>query len=630
MYPRRVLAVAFALVATLATVRAGAWQEAHEASDDVDIRVAPDGVAAVQHHVRWRVVHGPLRWIDLSSFEVGPDGVEPSIEVTAEDGRKLSAHVTAVPDPRRDAKHDEVREPGRDVRAIRIEVDEPKAFMRGTFTFEVRYRVDWVASHALAIDGPAWRLTWSGPVAVDGLDSTRVTFDFPAAPEEPRAILADTGAVDDTAVSALRREPTRDVLELVRPHVAKGDPITWTVRVDPRSLAGVVDPRLRPPSRAKLPEEPNRVLGASLAAVLAALGVALALLVLHKARAFGADCAANGAEARGLLPFSPIARATLAGASLAAGVGLQVLDPGDSTAGAALVALATMAAVIRPVASVRARRGAGRWLAIRPNDAFSSVRRGGHWLDLDSPAGRVSAAVAVALLTTLVLVASFAGRTLDPRLAWWLSLDATAFVPIFVTGRGSSLPPDGSGAGAAWLAKVFDRLRSSAALRVAPWLRSVAQGPSSSPGQARTPEGDELRLLVLPRAATPGLVGIEVGLAWNPTPVGWAATPQVLVRVVERSPAATRVLQAVPSIRTTFGRHADERVGTMSPRAPGVRGTTALVRDLVEALTDRRQEARAYELPERRVTLASPVAGEGGTRGAAQQRAAASSATPSC
>jgi len=125
MYPRRVLAVAFALVATLATVRAGAWQEAHEASDDVDIRVAPDGVAAVQHHVRWRVVHGPLRWIDLSSFEVGPDGVEPSIEVTAEDGRKLSAHVTAVPDPRRDAKHDEVREPGRDVRAIRIEVDEP-------------------------------------------------------------------------------------------------------------------------------------------------------------------------------------------------------------------------------------------------------------------------------------------------------------------------------------------------------------------------------------------------------------------------------------------------------------------------------------------------------------------------
>ena len=630
MYPRRVLAVAFALVATLATVRAGAWQEAHEASDDVDIRVAPDGVAAVQHHVRWRVVHGPLRWIDLSSFEVGPDGVEPSIEVTAEDGRKLSAHVTAVPDPRRDAKHDEVREPGRDVRAIRIEVDEPKAFMRGTFTFEVRYRVDWVASHALAIDGPAWRLTWSGPVAVDGLDSTRVTFDFPAAPEEPRAILADTGAVDDTAVSALRREPTRDVLELVRPHVAKGDPITWTVRVDPRSLAGVVDPRLRPPSRAKLPEEPNRVLGASLAAVLAALGVALALLVLHKARAFGADCAANGAEARGLLPFSPIARATLAGASLAAGVGLQVLDPGDSTAGAALVALATMAAVIRPVASVRARRGAGRWLAIRPNDAFSSVRRGGHWLDLDSPAGRVSAAVAVALLTTLVLVASFAGRTLDPRLAWWLSLDATAFVPIFVTGRGSSLPPDGSGAGAAWLAKVFDRLRSRAALRVAPWLRSVAQGPSSSPGQARTPEGDELRLLVLPRAATPGLVGIEVGLAWNPTPVGWAATPRVLVRVVERSPAATRVLQAVPSIRTTFGRHADERVGTMSPRAPGVRGTTALVRDLVEALTDRRQEARAYELPERRVTLASPVAGEGGTRGAAQQRAAASSATPSC
>src|SRR5580700_11656827 len=167
MYPRRAFALALALVATFATARADAWQEAHEAGDDVAIHVDPDGIATVQHRLRWRVVHGPLRWIDLVNFEVPVASVDPSVDVTAEDGRKLTAHLTPV-EERRDAKHEEGRDPNRDERTVRIEVDEPRSFMRGAFTFEVHYRVDWVAAHALTVDGPAWRLTWSGPIASDG------------------------------------------------------------------------------------------------------------------------------------------------------------------------------------------------------------------------------------------------------------------------------------------------------------------------------------------------------------------------------------------------------------------------------------------------------------------------------
>ncbi len=41
--------------------------------------------------------------------------------------------------------------------------------MRGTFSFDVRWRINLAASHALVKDGPTWRLTWSAPVASEGL-----------------------------------------------------------------------------------------------------------------------------------------------------------------------------------------------------------------------------------------------------------------------------------------------------------------------------------------------------------------------------------------------------------------------------------------------------------------------------
>jgi hypothetical protein len=267
---------------------------------------------------------------------------------------------------------------------------------------------------------------------------------------------------------------------------------------------------------------------------------------------------------------------------------------------------------------------------VRPEDAFTGGRSPGHWLDVDSAAGRAGAAIAASLLFGAVAAATLAARGHDPNVPWLVGLDAVAFAPLFLTGRGSSLPSEGPRGGASWLARVFARLRPNMALRVAPWLRSVGPG-----GAASRIEGDELRLLVLPRAATPGLVGIEVGLAWSPTPVGWAASPEVLVRVLERSPAASRFGMTVPSARTTFGRHADERVAALRPRTTTASGTCELVHELVEALRDRRQETKSRELPDRRRAAAVAVASsEGRARAPAVTRPAptppASPATPSC
>src|SRR5258708_21714249 len=232
---RASLALAAALVATTIAATASAWQEAHEAGDDVRIRVEADGTATVRDLVRWRVVRGPVKSIDL--VHVDPAAIlEPDVAFVADDGRPLTGHLVRA-----------------DERTVRILVDQPRSLMRGTFTFEARWHLNLVAIHALAFDGSSWRLSWSAPVASEGIEAPRTLFDLPAAPEEPCAILADTGAVDDTAVATVERGGGRDTLGLLRPHVARGEAASRTGRGDPRPLASVA-----PPTAPAAPAPPPR------------------------------------------------------------------------------------------------------------------------------------------------------------------------------------------------------------------------------------------------------------------------------------------------------------------------------------------------------------------------------------
>ncbi len=186
---------------------------------------------------------------------------------------------------------------------MRITIDEPRLLMRGTFVFDVRWHLDLVAARALTRDGATWRLSWSSPVATDGFDAAKTVFELPAAPDAPVAIVADTGAVDDAAVSSLQRDPGSDVLELVRPHVGRGEAPVWTLRVDPRALRLVVDPVLRPPSEAKPPPEPDRVRESLVGAGLGMLALIFGVLVHRKARAFGAAATSLGVKSRALMPL---------------------------------------------------------------------------------------------------------------------------------------------------------------------------------------------------------------------------------------------------------------------------------------------------------------------------------------
>jgi hypothetical protein len=573
MGSRHVLAAASAAIAMLATRGAHAWQEAHQTGDDVRVHIDASGAAQVEHRVRWHVVRGPLKGVDLLSVDAGVE-LEPDVTILAEDGKTFTAHASR-----------------KDEHTVRIAVDEPRALMRGTFVFDVRWHVDLVAARALTRDGATWRLAWSSPVAIDGFDAARTVFELPSAPDAPVAIVADTGAVDDAVVSSLKRDPAGDVLELVRPHVARGEAPVWTLRVDPRALPLVVDPVLRPASEAKPPPEPDRVRESLLAAGLGMLALLFGVLVHRKARAFAAGAASRGVKSRAILPLPDGARATVAGLSLAAAAWLEIT--GHATTGAACVVLATLAAALRAPECRPVARGPGRWLVLSPEEAFQAT-----------PGVSVNELLTGAIALAVIIGAGALAQRFDAEGPWLVAIDAVALLPLALTGRPSQLPPDGARSAARWLARVHALLARVTSLRARPWARVPVDG-------ARP---EELRLLVLPRAAMPGLVGVEVGLAWSQNPVGWAATPEVLARFLEGSAAAARLSRELPAARSVPGRRPDERVVRMLPRRPSQRHAVALVRALADAFTDRRTEVAAWTGSERRSPMAPMAPRSGAVR----------------
>ncbi len=563
MHARRGLALLAGLAAAFVSGRALAWQEAHEVGEESRVVVDGHGVAAEEHRLRWRVVRGPLAWVDLAEVDRRAVIVSDATVVAA-DGRTCGAHAVR-----------------RDDGAVRIAVDDPHALARGDFTFDVRWTLDLVAAGRVARDAGALRLVWSAPLALEGIDGARVAFDLPAAPEEPRPILGSSGLVDDSVSAALTRGAQRDVLELVRPHVARAEVATWTLRIDPRALGLVTDPRVNPPPEPVRSPDPDRVFAVLAAAVLSVLAVGFGWLVLRKARGFAADCALRGARSRGLLPLPDMARASIAGLAIAAAAGLQ--GAGEATAGSWCVALAIVAAALRSPVAGSAARGPGRWRALTAVQAFARQAPLPRALDVGTGRGRVTAAAVVAL----VMVTGLVARRFDVDGAWWVALDAAAFVPIFATGRAAQLPPHGARSAAPWLARVYRCACGIEGVDVAPYARVALDGATA----------DELRLRIAPRAPMPGLVGLEVGLAWTAAPASWAMSPEVLARVSEGSPAAAKLASELPGARALLGRRIDERVVRLLPREPTAKSTVDLLRALAEALTDRRAAVAPADRP---------------------------------
>ncbi|HSO31157.1 MAG TPA: hypothetical protein VLT33_01540, partial [Labilithrix sp.] len=260
------LAIVGARLAALPSLaHAKGWEEVHQTSDDVRVSVGADGAALVTHHLRYRVVAGHFKTLEVVGLDPRAELVVETT-VLPEKGGEIPARLEQNP-----------KTPG----AVRIAYDEPRGLGRGVYVVDVKYKLDLVATKMLVRDGAMWRLSWTAPPSPEGHDGARIVFETPSAPTEPRLASPEQAA---TTLATIRREPERDELELVRAHVPRGEAVTWSARVDPKAFPRVLSPELRPPTAAVIAAVPvpNNVPAVLIASALAVLAGGLAFALRSK------------------------------------------------------------------------------------------------------------------------------------------------------------------------------------------------------------------------------------------------------------------------------------------------------------------------------------------------------------
>ena len=546
---RRAAALAFAACA-LASSAARAATETHETGRDVRIVVESDGSAVVDETTHVRLLASGWKGLDVANVEA--DAVpEPDATITSFDGASFVAHLAAVPPS-----------------ALHVDPVDAKAIKKGDYAIHFRYRTQLVDSHEVTHDGAMWRVSWTSPPAYEGVDSARVVFDFPAAPTEPSAAGPSTDGPEAAEfLSTLRRGSDRDELELVRLHVARGESITWSARIDPKALSAVHDPTLRPPPapRAKEIENPLARFGGAWRALFAIVfGGAFFVAAVARAR----DAYATKSSLKSLIFVHPMIAALLAAITYASGVWL--LLTGSTRVATLVFAAAAIAAMLRLKRTKPAPRGPGAWKKL-PEDALFGKTEAASLFDLGTARGKI----ALAVLVVVTLVVSVALRPIDENA--WLAVAPMAAPWLSFWLSASLRHQPNASAAARQLRGIFRALRRSGA-RVAPWGRIPI---------GRT-DIDDLRLLIVPDAALPGLVGIEIAVGWLGCAGGFTPRFELFVRAREATAAAAKMGSLSRAVKAVTGRHPEERVYLLEPLDFSSASVVALALASVRELVDRR------------------------------------------
>lgn len=540
------------------------WEEVHQTSDDVRVAVAPDGAAIVTHHLRYRVVAGHFKTLELAGLDPRAELIGETM-VLPEKGGEIPARIEANP---------------KTAGAVRIAYDEPKGLGRGVYVVNVKYKIDLVATKMLVRDGAMWRLSWTAPPSPEGHDGARIVFELPSAPTEPRLASSEQAA---TTLATLRREPERDELELLRAHVPRGEAVTWSARVDPKAFPRVVSAELRSPTAAVIAAVPvpDHVPAVLIASALAVLAGALAFALRTKQTLVARACEGMGVQPRLLLPVRWGLGPFLYGAVTAGALASFLW--GSPAYGAVLAVIAMAVAVHTSPSGVARPRGPGRWQPIADADVL--VKRAptpapGDVLDIGTRRGKLAAFATVLVLAAL----AFLLRTRVAGVAVAIPLTAAALVPLFLTGTRAQLPRTPAELAARLLAPARDllgRLVDLAHVEVR-CLARFGEGSTSY---------DEVRLSCAPTDRIPGLRSIELALAGT-LPGAPTALPEVLVRFDDGSPAASKIAQLAPGIRVVPGRSPEEKVLRLSPRVSTPSGAARLLARLSVDLEGKRVSDR--------------------------------------
>ncbi|MBN1607063.1 MAG: hypothetical protein JW940_10555 [Polyangiaceae bacterium] len=559
---RQVAAIGLGLGLYAHAPAASAWVDASIQSDVITLDLVRDGTATVTHEVMLRVRGGPLHSLTLQGVDADAEP-EPGATIGPALGSGESQRTSALLLSRGDDG------------SLRVELDDERGVKRGSYLLRFAYRTHSLQRDMQLVDGTSALLRWVGPRFGTGMDLAKVIFRLPSAPAEPRLASTDRerfGTTDDNAgtfISHLRRGPDKDELELVRPHVAQGEPVVWTALASAEAF-DTFRPALRvaPIPQVAAPARPGRGRVLLLATPVVAFGYAVAVL----AKWFGLRRAAHVLRAmpQSLIPLPAVARAVLAGTALAA----------SFVAGsyARQMLLAALFAVLAMILASHATpkplsrpRPPGRWLPLSCEDALAKPTgaRAGAWFD----AGRWRGLVLFVVLLGGMLVLGLAWSRSYPPGAAALALASSALVPLFFTGRASELPADAAQRPQSLLGWLLRRLRRDEALRAVPWARI--------PDEVARP--DELRLLVLPRRPREGLIAIEVATEYCAGPGGSVELPCVVVRATEDSPSHGALPRSVVWVR---GRKPRERVAILRPRLPLRSMVLSLVRNVARRLSE--------------------------------------------
>jgi hypothetical protein len=551
---------------------ARAWVDVHVEGDDIRLSVDRTGRARVEHRITLKIAGGPLRSLDLRGVDRDavpePEGYVVPLREATQNSLASAVPVTLEVVPPGNKPEADGSPP---VTSLRIRFQNTRGLGRGVHVLLVRYGTD--LSDRITANGAMSLIAWRGPVWDDGIDAARVTFELPAAPNEPRA--DDAAAPDGAALegrplvlSTVRRGPSKDSIELLRPYVPKGEAATWSIHADLRAFKATspepARPTQTPPvARGALPAPAHRAFAFGTAAALFLL---YSLLVAWKSIEVARDARARFAVARPLLPLPTALRAVLAGLALVVGLALEFIAE-RATLGALLVLLAIALAAHRAPRWQRAARlrGKGRWLPMSEAEAFRDPpRQPGGFLDASTRPGKAILIVALAALAAGV----YALNEISPYQADLIAFDATAILVIFCTGRRAELPPRPD-APARFLRDVARRVR-----------RALPRDEPRIVGRIRVPDGqpdpDELRLGLAPRQTPSGFISIEVGVVYAQGTGGSIGLPEVLLRVT----AGSRCDEAIGAIarhgRSMRGRKPNERVIAFCPLLPTARMTAGL------------------------------------------------------
>ena len=561
-------AAGFALISG----NARAWVESEVRSHVATIDVDRAGKALVTEDLVLAVRGGPLPGFELSGVDLDAEPL-PGATVASVPSSRVQLPVTPLLLDKRDDG------------TLKIEIDRDKGLRTGVYAFRFQYRTNLLGRDLIRREGNEAEVRWIGPRFEQGIDSARVVFRLPAGPTPP--VLPDvsksTGRIEDgdalggVFIGNLHRLADKDELDIVRPHISRGEPVLWRVRVSAKAFDAFANP-LPVPRFEKASSTHALALGQGAqsrqrltwwaAAALAAL--AYAFVVAAKWRYFSVLCGARAAVAKALVPLPVGLRAAASGTLLAAAfVSAAWFD--QATLGAALLVLAMAFACQYATPTKIVLRGPGQWLPLSDGEAFARTvaPMSGRFLD----AGTWPGLTVFALLCGLLAIAACFAFARAPYQALLLVLGSASLLPLFFTGRAAQLPPDLATRPRALLAGLASRLRRAPGIKVVAWAR-IPEG---------SPDADELRLLVQVPGARRGLLGVEIGVEYGAALGGSAAAPFVLIRAREGS----AVVSALPrELVWTRGRKAEERAAVLRPRLPTRAHCERLLLELVEQLRD--------------------------------------------